>query len=391
MPNFSQEKLQNRAYISRAGAFNAQLPLAASAGTRLGPGADVPPAVEVCPDGSVKVCFAAESAKEVCVRIANVTYPMEKDDSGIWHGVLPYTTPGFRAIFFTVDGVEVMNPMAPIGFGWSKPINYVEFPEENEDFYELKPVPHGTVAEEIYFSSVTGQYESCLLYLPPDYMTGNRDYPVLYLQHGHGENERCWIYQGKANFIMDNLIAAGQAESAIIVMNNGMVHATRPDGSPCMNSSLLEDVLLKDCIPYIESRYRVRPGRENRGIAGLSMGSMQASIISLRHPELFAWVGIFSGFLRSFMPTDDNSHLQALDDGDIRSRYRLFFRAIGDSDGFLPIFLEDSGILEQKKLDPEHWDAHKVYRYPGEHEWQVWRKTLRDFAQLMFKAGKASG
>ena len=387
MPRFTEEFLADRSFTERALAFNEQLPIGGPSGTRLGiPGEAVPPAVRILPNGDALIQIYAPTAHEVQVRLPDSTLALEKHADGFWRGTAPYTTPGFKQFFLLVDGVETLSPMAPVGFGYSRPCNYIDFPEEDGDFYLLQDVPHGSVVRDVYFSRVTGAWESCLVYLPPDYLRSHERYPVIYLQHGHGENETCWVYQGKVHFIMDNLLAAGKAVPCLIVMNNGMVHTRTPDGAPCMDAELLPRLLTEDCIPFIEGRYRVKTDRLNRAMAGLSMGSMQTSMTVMTRAELFAWAGIFSGFLRALpgLGTDD-SHLLALDDPDFAGRYKLFWRAIGRDDPFMSFFQRDSELLAEKGLDPAHWQAHREVFYPGAHEWQVWRKCARDFLPLLFR------
>ncbi len=225
-----------------------------------------------------------------------------------------------------------------------------------------------------------------MVYTPPGYHKSAEDYPVLYLQHGHGENETCWTYHGKINFIMDNLLAQGRAKPCLIVMNNGMV-PTEADGSFASRPWLFEPLLLRDCIPFIEANYRCKTDRLSRAIAGLSMGSMQASCISLHHPELFAWVGIFSGFVKKLSQPDPspNDHLAALEDTSaVKDAYRLFYRAIGSQDFFGGIFREESEMLEGYGLGPAQWPAHREVFYEGVHEWNVWRDCAADFLPLLF-------
>ena len=389
MPQFTEEFLSNRAFSDRALAFNAQLPIGGSAGTRLGiPGAPIPQAVKLLPGGDALIQIYAPQAGTVALQMSDGgALPLTREDDGFWRGTVPYATAGFKQFFLLVDGAETLSPLAPVGFGYSRPCNYIEFPEQDCDFYLLKDVPHGFVVRDIFPSRVTGRYEPCMVYLPPEYMVRTRErYPVLYLQHGHGENEKCWVYQGKVHYIMDNLLAEGRALPCLIVMNNGMVHSRTANGEPCMDAGLLQDLIAEDCIPFIESRYRVMADREHRAMAGLSMGSMQTSMTVMDRPDLFTWAGIFSGFLRSLPGTGtDDSHLKALDDPAFPDRYRLFWRAIGRDDGFLPIFRRDSALLRERGLDPERWPAHTITYYPGGHEWQVWRKCARDFLPLLFR------
>jgi enterochelin esterase-like enzyme len=388
MVKFVSDVLDNRALHSNALSYNKQMPIGKKRGTRLNSEFDeLPLGAEVLEDGSVLLNFYAPAAKTVVVSCLDRNINLEKQENGIWTGKISYSTPGHKPLSFMVDGVQVINSLAPIGFGASQPINCIDIPETDCDFYYLKDNQHGTVCSENFKSSITGEFENCLVYIPPAYWSSNETYPVLYLQHGHGENEKCWVHQGKINYIMDNLIAEGKATPCIIVMNNGMVQIKDGIGGRTINPNLLEAVLLKDVIPFIEKRYRVKPGKENRAIAGLSMGSMQTSVISLNHPELFAWVGIFSGFMRSFSGKEtDNTHLKALDNLDILNKeFKLFFRAIGEEDHLISVFYEDDKICEEKGLVPEKCSFLMRKIYTGAHEWQVWRKCAHDFLQLIFK------
>ena len=278
--------------------------------------------------------------------------------------------------------------MAPIGFGASRPINYADIPQPEEDFYLCKDVPHGSVVQEYYYSATTGTMKSCLVYTPAGYMKETSgEYPVLYLQHGHGENEQCWVHQGRVNFIMDNLIAAGKAEPCIVVMNNGMVQKNE-NGVRVLDQTRIERLLLEDCIPFIESHYRVRTDKWSRAMAGLSMGSMQTSIVTMKHPDMFGYAGVFSGFVGPFNKANaENSYIQLLDDREkFTQSFRVFFRACGDEDLVaLERFEADRALFEEKGLAPAENSVHVEKMYPGEHEWNVWRMCLRDFAQYLFR------
>ena len=381
------EKIRvNSALTEMALAFSEQPPLGGAAGTVLFREGDlIPPGVEYLGEGKVRVNFLAPKAETVSIMGFTGETPMEKQPNGVWMTVLEGRK-GLSPLMFLVDGNMVLNPLAPIGFGASSPSNMMDVPEAGVDFFYCKEVPHGSVTQEVYWSKTLGEWESCIVYTPPGYMREPKDYPVLYLQHGHGENERCWTYQGKINFIMDNLIAEGKAEPCIIVMNNGMVQTTE-DGKRVVRSILLEQLLVNDCIPYIERTYRVKTDRESRAMAGLSMGSMQTSMITMRHPELFAWVGVFSGFVRALPGLGGNDeHLQALDNAvKFTSDYKVFFRAIGSKDPFMQHFNDDSALLEEKGLSPEKSQSHRIKVYDGSHEWNVWRQCARDFLQMIFK------
>ncbi len=187
---------------------------------------------------------------------------------------------------------------------------------------------------------------------------------------------------------MDNLLAEGKAEPCVIVMNNGMVQTEQSNGSRDWEALDIERLLLDDCIPYIEKHYRVAVGKWSRAMAGLSMGSMQTSVTTLKHPELFGYAGIFSGFLGMLgaLGKSENAHFVAFDDKPkLFESYKLFFRCIGDADKFIGQFNSESDMLKEKGLAPEQWPAYKKIIYPGGHDWNVWRPCVRDFLTLVFK------
>ena len=229
-----------------------------------------------------------------------------------------------------------------------------------------------------------------MIYTPPcSEQAPEEIFPVLYLQHGHGENECGWSAAGRVPFILDNLIAAGKCTPFAVVMNNGMVQKKAGDNR-IVDFTLFDRYLTEDIIPFAERRYRVGRSKEKRAMAGLSMGSLQTSMAGFRHPELFSALGIFSGFLYDWIQgseidmvergAGDNSHLAFLEDREkVAKSFRIFFRAIGDKDPFLEYFKEDdvrcekSGIRQERRI------------YEGIHDWNVWRQCIRDFAQLIFR------
>lgn len=368
--------------------FLRQMPLGGGAHTRLdGGNGRLEVGARYLEDGRVQIRHFAPEANSVALNMPGKPMELEREAHGVWSGILPDSTPGYHWISILVDGVSVLSPHLPIGFGASEAINYLDIPGEGEEFHACLPVAHGSLSREFYPASTTGRTESCLVYTPAGYETGKECYPVLYLQHGHGENETCWSAQGKMNFILDNLIAAGKATPMIVVMNCGMVQLTDAEGNRDVVPMALENLLLKDCIPFIEEKYRCLTDRENRAMAGLSMGSMQTSFIALGHPELFAWAGIFSGFMSSLVGLGDGNEPEypALlqDKQALENRFRLVFRAMGRQDPFLDHFLKDDRYLEACGLANSPVLERKMY--DGSHEWNVWRRCLRDFAQKIFR------
>jgi enterochelin esterase family protein len=236
---------------------------------------------------------------------------MVKQADGFWSFTTEPLVPGLHYYTLVIDGAEVSDPGSHAFFGGGKHASAVEVPEPGADYYAIKDVPRGQVREIWYHSKVTGSWRHALVYLPPGYdeQTKTR-YPVLYLQHGGGEDETGWIRQGRANFILDNLIAAGSAKPMIVVMAYGYARragqpipdlAGKPPGSPeraqAMRemTSAFEDDVTQALIPYVDSTLRTIPDREHRAMAGLSMGGMQTFQVTLNHLDLFSHIGGFSG------------------------------------------------------------------------------------------------
>ena len=296
-------------------------------------------------------------------------YPMQRDDKGVWSVTTPPVRPGFHYYFLVIDGVMVCDPASETFFGWARAASGLEVPDPALDFYEQQDVPHGEIRGRWYRSRVTGENRRLYVYTPPGY---DRDttvrYPVLYLQHGSGESERAWSAQGRLNFILDNLLAAGKAKPMIVVMENG--YAARPGAAgqgPMRGTELFPEVLVNDVVPLIDSRFRTLAARESRAIAGLSMGAGQATDIGFRHPERFAWVGAFSGGTREF------------DVKRVPKSLRLFWLGYGtDETGYA------SGKLAHEAMEAAGV-RHTWFTTPGAHEWQVWRKHLGDFAARLFR------
>ena len=330
---------------------------------------------EVNADGTVRMRIKAPQAKSVIVDQFGRESALEKVSDEMWEGVLDLGR-GFQYFFLKVDGADVLNPYLPIGYGACRPMHFLDIPVPGEESWdELRDIPHGAVSRQYYPSSVTGKLEICLVYTPPKYDSA-KTYPVLYLQHGYGENETGWIYQGHAGRIADNLIHDGAMEEMIIVMGNGMAVRKQPS----LEFELFPQVLLKDLIPYIEAHYPVRTDKWSRAMAGLSMGSYQTSLVTLTHPELFGYVGVFSGFLRSPRLDDEGKHLALMEDKSrFNESFRVFYRAMGTEDTYFEHFEKDDAFLQGKDLS--------IIRktFPGGHDWSVWRRCIRDFLPLLFK------
>ena len=388
MMNIPESFLNNQTFDSRAIGFNRQLIPNMILGGKY-EGSTV--GYKVYPDGKVWVTLYGPTATEV-----KAGYPanpgetedhyveLTKQEDGMWTGTIQYDEPGLKQLIFFVDGVRVVNPLAPIGYGWGYGINYIEVPDPEQDYILIKDVPHGTVSQEYFYSTVTGEMECCYVYTPPKYRDDlDTKYPVLYLQHGGGENEACWIHLGKTNFSMDNLIAEGKAVPFIIVMNNAMMQVNT-DGNPHLDTSKYNEMVIKDCIPFIESHYRVIADKKHRAIAGLSMGSLLSGEMIMSHYDVFGSAGLFTGYTYPVAPgytgRDQTEQLKVLDDAETFNReVNPFFGAIGDHEVSLPLFEQERVTCREKGINY----IQKIY--PGYHEWRVWRAAFHDYAQMVFK------
>ena len=325
------------------------------------------------PDGTVFLRLFLPGAREAALDRFGTMFPLKRDEQGYFTGTVDLGR-GFQYFFLKVDGCDVLSPYLPIGYGCCRPMNFLDIPVPGEEEWgELAGVPHGAVTRYYYPSSVTGRHEVCLVYTPPKYDPA-RKYPVLYLQHGYGENETGWVYQGHVGRIADRLLYEGKMREMLIVMGNGMVQ----NDSGAARPGLFPEILLTDLIPFVERTCPVYTDKWHRAMAGLSMGSYQTSLTTLTHPELFGFAGVFSGFLRD-MRGGDNSHLRLLDDPErFGASFRVFYRTMGTEDRFFDAFLEDDRMLETKGV--------RMIRttFPGGHDWGVWRRAIHDFLPRIF-------
>lgn len=338
---------------------------------------------EIHEDGSVTFRFYAPEAREVAVggfggSFPEKPVPMERDAEGYWEVRIGTLPAGFHYVNYYVDGAPVTNPLGRVAYGGHKTANIVEIPEP-DDFYVMKDVPHGTLHMEHFDSSVTRKTRNCWIYTPPGYREHpERKYPVLYLQHGGGETETGWIWQGKVNYILDNLIAEKKCAEMVVVMN--CLYCVDWEQPGEFLTGDFDRMLMEDCIPFIEGTYRVKPGAANRAMAGLSMGSYQTLMTTMRHLGEFPWIGIFSGaMLRRWYC--DFDYYRNFDDAEAFNRkVKLFFFGWGEQeDRINRDLLPDLAMLKEKGI------RHDIFTCPGYHEWTVWRKCLREFAMRIFR------
>jgi enterochelin esterase family protein len=364
----------------------------------------------------------APNATNVQVDIGGHQYNMAKGAQGNWSVVTPPLVVGFHYYSFVVDGYSVADPASEAFFGVSKMMSGLEVPSPGEDFYDAKNVPHGEVREHWYYSKTNNAWRRCFVYTPPDYNGSSTvRYPVLYLQHGAGEDETGWSIQGRVNFILDNLIAEGKANPMIVVMDNGGGSAlfatgalggrgpaaTRVRSAPMgktgqaplrtrtsqpassdrfalMNAATTRfaNTLLHEIIPMIDSTYRTISDRDHRAMAGLSMGAGQAFQIVMNNPDTFSAMGAFSGGARGV------TNLAAAYNGiftnadAFNKKIQVMFLSMGTAEN-------PTNLIATRKLDKKLTAAHinhVYYESPGTaHEWQSWRRSLYHFAPLLFQ------
>jgi enterochelin esterase-like enzyme len=352
------------------------------------PGKEYP---QVNSERRVRVQILAPDAKYVQLDIGAVKYDLVKDENGVWTGESAPQDEGFHYYQLNIDGASVPDPGSLYFYGASRWGSGIEIPAHDQDFYALKNVPHGQVREHIYFSKTDNSMRRCFIYTPPCYNKDqNKRYPVLYLQHGGGENETGWSSQGRANLIMDNLIAEGKANPFIIVMDKGTWRmperpqtapgAERPRGAwpPAGWADGFMNVLTKDIIPMIDENYRTIANQQNRAMAGLSMGAMQTRVITLANSDLFSHVGMFSGGSISVENVEKNPQFL--------KNVKVLFLSFGSKEvesGRYNLGSDPKSNVEE--LNKRGLKTH-YYVSPGtDHEWQTWRRSLYQFAPLLFK------
>lgn len=339
---------------------------------------------ELLGEGKIKLNFyAPDGAESVCVKgwggSMDMTIDLADEGNGYWSVVTDQVRDGFHYCDFYVNGVKTPNILMPMGYGSFVPANYFEVPGGKEpDVYLLRDVPHGTITMCYYKCRMTGLTRACYVYTPPKYdEEPEKRYPVVYLQHGGGENEVGWLWQGKVNNIADNMIYEGLMQEMIIVMNDG--YAFNPDGSGSKSMGSLDDVLEDDCIPFIDAKFRTIPDRNHRAMAGLSMGAMQSNAGVMRHPGCFANAGIFSGGFKT--KGDDYDMTEVFSSPEkCKEMYDLIFVAAGEQEPMC------EGLVDQmKELHDKGINNVVFYTCPGYHEWDTWRNACMNFFRLVFK------
>jgi enterochelin esterase-like enzyme len=355
-------------------------------------------------DSRVTFRFNAPDAQKVQVSIVNVPYDMVKGPDGVWTYTSEPQDKGYHNYWMIVDGALVVDPATNAFMGYGHMCNGFEIPDPDGGFYQLKDVPHGNVLIKNYYSDVAKSWRHIFVYTPPDYEKNTSiRYPVLYLQHGGGEDERVWIEMGRTNLILDNLIAEGKIRPFIVVMETSAVGpqfpmpprpaataagvaapgaqrpvAQAPDAPgaraqaagprPRFSFDKYAELMINDMIPWVDKNFRTLPDQAHRAMSGLSMGAMCTKSVTLPHLDTFAYIGLFSG--GTIAPDEITD----------KTKVKLVFMSYGSrergSDGVKAAAdtLNQAGIKSASYVSPL-----------TAHEWQSWRRSLREFAMLLFK------
>lgn len=314
-----------------------------------------------------------------------------KNEEGYFEGTLGFTGEpkmiGKRTFRMWIDGVELVYPRIPAIFRGHQMINYVDIPDLNWDDYRIKDVPHGALSYRIYWSEMVKDWQRCMVYTPAEYEHTDKEYPVLYLHHGWGENETTWMFGAKVPQIMDNLIAEGSALPFIVVTNDNLPKLAS-DGSHGMDG--YTNVLLNDCIPFIEKEYRAKKDKWNRAIGGNSYGCMITSFIGFGHPELFGNLGLLSGGIRckDFWPAYEQNHqLDWLchNAEEVGKQYKLIYRSHGDVEYYdSPDHVQDDAFLKEHGISDLPCFVREFFP-GGRHEWDTFGKDFAGFARRAFR------
>jgi len=337
---------------------------------------------QVNSEGRVRASISAPEAHKVQLDISAVKYDLVKDTSGVWTGESAPQDEGFHYYQLWVDGAAVPDPSSLYFYGAMRWGSGIEIPAHDQEIYELKNVPHGQIREILFPSKSTNTSRRAFVYTPPEYEKDlNKRYPVLYLQHGWGENEYGWPNQGKVNLIMDNLIAAGKAKPFIIVMTFGMTNEVKIGGLQNFDIQPFQTVLVDELIPYIDKSFRTIIDQPNRAMAGLSMCGFETRLITLKNLDTFSHIGLFSG--GSISP-DDVKNTPGF-----KEKVKLVFVSFGgrEIENMKKGGMRLGGDPKENTdaISKDGINAHFYVSPNTAHEWQSWRRSLHEFAQLVFK------
>ena len=337
---------------------------------------------QILPDSRALFRIKAPEAQKVQLDLVK-KYDMVKDTAGVWEVTTDSLSGGFHYYSLIIDGVAIADPASETFYGMGRMASGIEVPFKGDDYYAVKDVPHGEIRIKRYFSTVFRQWRQFYIYTPPDYDSNiNEKYPVLYILHGGGEDERGWATQGKTDLILDNLFSEGKAKPMLIVMPDGNTN-TDFGGFGERTLKIFETEMKQCIIPFVEKNYRAKTDSKSRALAGLSMGGLQTLFVGLNNTDLFSSLGIFSsGWILPMQNELADKQYKVMRNNldKIKSDLDLVWVGIGGK--------EDIAYNNCQAMCSNFDEINIKYvydEYPGGHTWPVWRHDLYKFAPLLFR------
>ena len=337
---------------------------------------------QILPDNRVVFRVKAPDAQKVQIDLGK-KYDMVKDTSGFWTVTTDSVSRGFHYYSLLIDGVATTDPASETFYGMGRMASGIEIPYKDGGYYALNDVPHGAVRVERYRSKATNTWREMYVYTPPGYDKSTNKYPVLYLLHGGGEDQRGWATQGKTDLILDNLIAGNKAKLMIIAMLDGNIGMG--GGVAGFNENSLrafENELKQGAIPFVESHFRVEADARHRALAGLSMGGLQTLYAGVKNTDMFAYLGVFSSgwWANNTTLSDPQYAFMKANVSTINTNLKEFWISQGGKEDIA----HANGQIMMKKFD-DMGVKYQYSEYAGGHSWPVWRHDLFMFSQGLFK------
>ena len=338
---------------------------------------------QVLPDNRVVFKVKAPNAHKVQIDLGK-KYDMVKDSTGFWHVTTDSISRGFHYYSLLIDDVAVADPASETFYGMSRQASGIEIPYKEGGFYALKDVPHGDIRIKKYFSKASNSWREMYVYTPPGYDKATEKYPVLYLLHGGGEDQRGWATQGRTDLILDNLIAEQKAKPMVIVMLDGNFYGNGGGiagfGEPQLKA--FENELLNGAIPFVENNFRVETDAKNRALAGLSMGGLQTLYAGIKNTNKFSYLGVFSSgwWANNTKLSDPQYEFMKNNTSTINSNLKEFWISMGGKEDIAHANCQ----IMLKKFD-DMGIKYQYSEYTGGHTWPVWRHDIFLFSQLLFK------
>jgi enterochelin esterase-like enzyme len=339
---------------------------------------------QILPDHRVIFSVKAPGAQQMQIDLGK-KYDMVKDTGGTWTVTTDSVGEGFHYYSLIIDDIAVADPSSESFYGMGRIASGIEIPFAGGAYYAMKNVPHGDIRIKKYFSKVTNSWRQFYIYTPPGYDSNTTaKYPVLYILHGGGEDERGWAMQGKTDLILDNLIAEQKAKPMLIVMPDANIGVGGFSSDGIESSLKMFEAEMKEVIiPIVEKNYRILKEANNRALAGLSLGGLHTLYTGINNTDLFSYLGVFSsGWIIPMMSkfADDQYGFMKHNAGKINNNLKLLWLSEGGKEDIA----YKNGQIILAKLD-DLKIKHTYYEYPGGHAWPVWRNDLYNFAQLLFK------